>query len=411
MTRAVIYAISPLHIIAQFAALRHAHPDEDVRVHLVIHWPHAADDVLNDLARVMTTMTASFQSIEKTTVLSQKTIDLILSEQSEELRYDKLSSCLGDSGFDEIYYAHDVGGFAYQLLAGANPKALRITTGENFGHVFERKVYFDYLRMPEPPLSLLSRIRKCLRRSDIVQDAPKEPVVSDFRPHRAMLLLPVDQSGSYLNGIDLIVPPKHLAREITNECITNCAELKAYVHEVLSRLGTEKTYVICTQNFAECGTIDVDQDIAMWCEVIRANCEPGSRVLVKTHPAESIPRVSEIASRLGDDYKVAELDKRFCRYPIELWAALVVHASVVSGSMPLLSLKYLYDIDCVQAYSDDVFERWFPENVWRFYKNGLSLFTLPLSNYPTWNGESVLWPRAGSLGLSRIIQPLMWPKK
>lgn len=129
----------------------------------------------------------------------------------------------------------------------------------------------------------------------------------------------------------------------------------------------------------------------MYCSIIREQCAPGSVIFLKSHPAEMLPRNERIGEKLAGEYKIVELDSKFKRYPIELWKDLVLNSTIICMSYPVLSLKYLYDIDVVQPMDHAFIEKWFPEWTWRSYKNSLSLYMEPLKNLATWDGKSVLW--------------------
>jgi hypothetical protein len=218
--------------------------------------------------------------------------------------------------------------------------------------------------------------------------------VPDFKPDLAVLLLPVDQSGGYLRDLALQVPPRGTALTVLGECRAACVELNDYIAKLLASTDGQRRYILCMQNFAECGTIDFDRDVEMWIDIVRAECEPGSVVLLKTHPAETLPRTAALFERLGGDYRVLQLEPAFRRYPIELWGPLVTASTPISSSMPALSLRYFYDVVCRFPFTDTFIEKWFPQRVWRFYKNGASLFSGPLDRYDSWDGKSLLWPAA-----------------
>jgi hypothetical protein len=414
VTTVALYVMSPLHVIAQLTALRCAHPGGDVKAHLIVHWPHASDGLVRELAGVIDSMTATAPEIYRRTVVTQSVVDEVMTKPSDAVRYATFAGWLGsDVGFDEIYFAHDVGGLVYQLLAGAYPQARRITTGENLGHVFERRVYYAYLQAPPSHKGIKDRLNQWIFADPPGEATVPDPLLPDKRPHRAMLLLPVDQSGHYLDDLELVVPDRRVARETASACAADCAALRDYIRRLLSELDDRPAYVLCMQNFAECGTVRFEDDVSLWCDIVRRHCRAGSTVMLKSHPAESFPRGEGIAAALGDGFNVVQLDPRFARYPIELWEDLVCRATVITGSMPLLSLKYLYDVDAIQPFTDEVMERRFPRNVWTFYKNGLSLFTGPLGRYPSWDGSSVLWrgtppaaPRPRSRAARRVASLL-----
>src|SRR5262249_14873849 len=128
--------------------------------------------------------------------------------------------------------------------------------------------------------------------------------------------------------------------------------------------------------------------------------DPGAAIFVKGHPGEDVSRCEALEASLGADFEIFAIEKRFRRYPIELWRELVLHSTIISGSNPALSLKYLYGVDAIQPFSSEFFRIWFPSEMHAFFENGLSLFTGPLSSYNTWDGRSVLW--TGSPG-NRLV--------
>jgi hypothetical protein len=141
--------------------------------------------------------------------------------------------------------------------------------------------------------------------------------------------------------------------------------------------------------------MDFDREVEMYCSIIMQYCKAGGVVFLKSHPGETLPRNERIKERLGSFIEVIELDKKFKRYPIEVWKDLVLKCSVICMSYPVLSLKYLYDIDVFQPMDHAFIEKWFPEWTWASYKNSLSLYMEPLRKLATWDGTGILW--AGSI--------------
>jgi hypothetical protein len=392
MISAGLYVMGPIHLLAQLTALRTLHAGSAVQARVFVHWPWASDDVLADLVAIFRVMTRQIPEVCDICPVPQATIDDALSASEMSQKCQRLIELMGPFAFDEIYFPHDVMGTFYQLLAGANATARRITTGENLGHVFEREVYYSYFAQDPPARGLrgfadkmMDRIRGRKRRY-----APAMPV-PDFKPDLAALLLPVDQSGTYLRDIALQVPPRMIALGVLNACRAACVELNDYMGRLLASTDGQRRYILCLQNFAECGTIDFETDVAMWVDIVRTECEPGSVVFLKTHPAETLPRTATIFEHLRADYRVLQLEPAFRRYPIELWGPLVTASTTISSSMPALSLRYFYDVVCRFPFTETFIERWFPQKVWRFYKNGALLFSGPLDRYDSWDGKNLLW--------------------
>lgn len=392
MSLCALFAPSPLIAISQLAGVRAQHGVGKAEVHMLVHWAYASDALLQEIGAVISRMVSGSPEVKRITLVPQSWVDDAISVGIPGM-YAEIKARLGGVNYDEIYYPHDVMGNLYQLLSGANPQARRICTGDNMGHVFDREVFYSYLAAPPQYSSgLLRRLYVSIKDAFAPPKAYAPPqTVPSFRPHMVSAPIPVDQAGNFLSDLPLVVPDRQTVRSVLDDCIAACPDLADYLKDLLDRFSGRRIYTLCAQNFAECGTMDFEQDVAMWCEVIRRHCTAGSVILLKTHPAETLPRSEKVAEHLGGDYTVVALDRRFVRYPIELCGPLVRGTSVISTSMPVLSLRYLYDATCIQPFSNQFIECWFPRNVWRFYQNGLSLFTEPLANFDKWNGKGALW--------------------
>jgi hypothetical protein len=294
-----------------------------------------------------------------------------------------------------------VTGQLYQALATSYPGARRVCFGDGMGIVFERRVHLSYLGRANDGLRqrVLRTGYELLGRARSLAAGRKHRLrLDDHDAHEAVLVLPVDQSGRFLTRMPLTVCPRATVVELVERCAAACVDLRDYIRELLSRHADRKRYLLLTENNAEGGFIDFQREIEMYCTVIEASCEPGAVVFLKSHPGESLPRNEELRKRLGTKFEVVELDRRFRRYPIEIWRELVLASTVVCMSYPVLSLKYLYDVDVIQPMDDAFVERWYPEWTWASYKNAVSLYMLPLRALTSWSGKGVLWAPQSGIG-------------
>jgi hypothetical protein len=175
---------------------------------------------------------------------------------------------------------------------------------------------------------------------------------------------------------------------------SGCADFTQYIDSLLARCGTRQKYLLLTENNAEGSFLTFENDVEMYCAVVRESCAPNSVIILKAHPGESLPRNDAIRAGLGGDFEVLEVDPRFKRYPIELAVRLVRECTVICMSYPRLSLKYLYGVDVIQPMDDAFIERWFPRQFWRSYKNAVMLYERPFERLSSWDGRSVLWSGA-----------------
>src|SRR5207302_245739 len=118
--------------------------------------------------------------------------------------------------------------------------------------------------------------------------------------------------------------------------LPRCSELDNYCRQLSEQHRGSASYILCTQNYAEGKFIAFDREIDMWCEIVRTHCARGATIFHKSHPAEVLPRGEALAGQLRKDYRFVQLDNRFRRFPIEIWRHLLLTATVVSGSNPIL---------------------------------------------------------------------------
>lgn len=398
----LIYIISPTHVISSLAALEALHPNGNVRITFLVHWPGVNDAVVTELAQVVREMTSPFGNIERIVTITSSDKNELLTKGSLPQIAQAFRDRFGLAHFEELYYAHDIEGGMQQLLCTLFPKAKRICYGDALGNVYEKKVHLSFLVSNREDkifhaFTLLRRIltrstalsRKILQGALLQRDEALE--FAEFRPDAAALILPVDQSGKFLGGLPLHICSRECVLDLVERCGRACGSLSDYQSGLVNRCMGRKRYLLLTENSAEGNFIDFNRETEMYCDVIRERCERGSIIFLKSHPGETLPRNEQISKRLVNDFEVIALDEKFKRYPIELWLTLISNSAIICMSYPVLSLKYLYGVDVIQPMDDAFIERWFPERTWASYKNSVSLYMEPLRRLPEWDGDSVLW--------------------
>jgi hypothetical protein len=392
----LIYLISPTHVISSISAISTMYGNQKVEAIILVHWPGVNNDINKELMKIISELSNNYNFIEN--------IISVTSEQKQELlskglyRAKRLlKEIIGINKIDSILYSHDIEGGMYQFLSATYPKAKRICFGDTFGNVYEKKIHLGLLGVYQDSnvskiKNVISFIKKLISNMISIKKIKNEELfLKEFSPHAAVLILPVDQSGYFLKNIPLYICKKEVFISVVNKCIFNTVDLIQYIMSLVEKYNAYEKYILLTENLAEGNFIDFDREIDMWCSIINKNCKPGSVVFLKSHPGETLPRNEEILKRIGTQYEIVELDKRFKRYPIEIWRDLVLNCRIICMSYAVLSLKYLYDIDVIQPMDKSFIEKWFPEWTWVSYKNSLSLYMEPLKRLPSWDGSSVLW--------------------
>lgn len=402
----VIYSISPIHTITSLAAVLSLHENEDIQATVVVHWPGIDEKIVDEITAIVQALSGNFPMVKRMVSITSVEKEAMLISGNCAVAVNLLKQRLGREAFDEFYYPHDIDGGMQQFIATAYPDARRICIGDAMGFVYEKKVHLSFYTVPHNSFfKIMSAARRTKNKTVniiklyanawkllFVRSATGEQIVfAEFPPHDAALAIPVDQSGNFLRKIPFVVCKREIVLDVMSQCITSCHELQAYVRELCTRYREEEKFLLLTENNAEGKFIEFDREIEMYCSIITANCARGSVVFLKSHPAETLPRNERIQERLGNSYEIVPLDSRFRRYPIELWKEMLFECKIICMSSPILTLKYLYDIDVIQPMNDVFIERWFHRWTWASYKNARTLYMEPLQRLDTWDGKSVLW--------------------
>lgn len=400
ISECLVYIISPIHVISSISALLKIYREKIFHVTFLAHWPGFNTMHLMEIESIIQVLIKNRNFATKMISISSFEKDNILQNNNYSDAVRIIKKKIDKFEFDSIFYPHDVESGMYQLLCTVYPNAKRICFGDAFGNVYEKKVHLSFLLKNENDgyaHSFIKRIFNYLRSLNIKktgQLADKEInllKLNEFKPDAASLILPVDQSGRFLKEIPLFIPEKKIVMDVLNQSITNASDLKCYCEQLLKKYNNQIKWILLTDNFAEGNFIEFDKEIEMWISIISSNASPGDVIFLKSHPGETLERNKAIIEKIGNDYIVVELDTRFKRYPIEIWYDLIMNCGIICMSYPVLSLKYLYDVDVIQPMNDEFIEKWFPEWTWRSYKNSLSLYMEPLKRLPYWDGKSVLY--------------------
>ncbi len=413
----LVFAIGSTHIISSLCAILTRHSPESVNVVILAQWPAMEDELTNELSVVMQSMVRVFPFVEAVRIIPYSTFSKILTGSDRATFEIWIKERTGVDHAEEIYYPHDMVGQFYQALATIYSNARRICVGEDLGSVVERKAYLSQF-FDEPQLQaahnadkkklislvtglrarlwIRTRLGKLLRKITSFRLKPNiAPLTGitfkDFLPDEAVLILPLDAVGNLLKRVPFSVCSKKIVLDVLGKCTESCSELQIYIRSLLNKFKGKRKYLLLTEYMAEANFMDFERETEMYCQMVFDHCEPGSVVFIKSHPGETLPRGERIAERLAGKYEVIALDKKFKRYAIELWNGLVLESTVIAMSYPVLSLKYLHDVDAINPLSADLIENWFPQRSWAVIKYACTISMESLKRLPEWDGKSVLW--------------------
>jgi len=389
----LFYILSPTHLISALSAYFSMQQNEEDKIVILIHWANEEELVLEELNLVIENMVKGVDYVKKIVTISFQEKNRMLYGKKIKSSILRLKTYIGYDNFDMIYYPHDMEGGMFRFICASYPNSERICFGDALGGVFERsyntrlisqgvikKIYHYFALKLKEIIAKLS-----------IKTIDLSILLKEITPHKAALIIPVDQSGYFLKNLPLLVCPKEKVQLVINTMNDNLVQINQYIKLLLSEEKIGNRYLLITDNFAEVNIMEFEKEVEMYCSIINDCCPENSVIYLKSHPGEYLPRNQRIKEILSSKYKIIELDIKYKRYPIELWKELLLNVNIICMSSPILTLKYLYNIDVINPMDNKFIEKWFPVYWWNSIKDGISLQLEPLKRLNSWNGQGVLY--------------------
>jgi hypothetical protein len=295
---------------------------------------------------------------------------------------DELRSAIGEPTFDEIAIMRDYSGAGSPLILNAYPDATRITYGDSFGLVGnESELCFHWSwSLKSANIFLRAFVRKVLLGS------PKR-----FPFDAAVLTLPIDWLGSYLDNIPLLVPDREFAMAILKECAECISGLNSYCNRLLE--GANDPYVFLLSTFSAPGAMSAKSEIDLYVKIIRQTTPRGSTVFLKPHPRGTMHILTSVLKEIGPEYCVKVLDDpRFSRVPIELWMLLIEECRIVAVySTCCANLSYFYGKEVILPLNEGSISHYVYSEWITSVTKGNTINLESLNRLKEWDRRSVLW--------------------
>jgi hypothetical protein len=341
-------------------------------------------------------MARLFESIKKILIITPKTLNKYLFSRSIENSINELITNIGWCNCNEIYYAHDIEGGLFQLLCRTYPNATRICYGDGLGIYYEKSTRLsrfgsDYysknriIKIINNLYLLIKNIAKYYFQGRII--------LKEYNPDKAILILPIDDSGKMLSNIPLFVCKRSNVLKLIREITIKIDSFNDYCDNILNEYRNKKKYLLITENYSESNFICLENEIKMYCEIIKSNCLKDSVIFIKTHPGEKFSKISSIAQILSNEYKIISINESFIRYPIEFFEKLLISCDVLCMSFPIISLKYFYNIDVFCPMNRIFIEKWFNKFAWRGIEQQIHFYFNVKMNIKNWKGKGILYSR------------------
>jgi hypothetical protein len=287
-----------------------------------------------------------------------------------------------------------VGGIA-ELAMNAFPNARHVTFGDALGSVYDKELHLGMAsgknrkdlamarHTPGPPKSLASSVKRALKTCVLGRPKPLQAT-------KAVLVLPMDQTGQCLRDKKLLVVPKNIVERLLRQCERALPELSDYTASLLDSTPQPR-FLLMLENFADGSFTTLEHEASLCEDIVRRHVPGGATVVLKAHPLAVAQLDKTLAARLSADYTVRCVSPAYSRYPMELWGDLVRSCQVISFSYCSISLTFLYDKAVIYPMTDALIERYIPSRFWDSYKNADALYQGQLRNLAAWDGQSVLW--------------------
>lgn len=331
--------------------------------------------VINDLANVM--------PWDKVVFVSGARMRSIMNGKYERAK-SQLRDCLSENAFDEIHIGRDFCGDGSPLVLNAYPEGTRLLYGDSFGLVGNEAVCdtFDWRNPVRAAASALKQYVK-IRLNGTHQKLPFDA---------AVLTLPLDWSGEYLNGLDLMVPSRDFVKEKIKSFSDALPALNAYEDSLLEPGQTHFLFLL--SNLSASGYMSEAAEIALYVETIVTLAPSGARILIKAHPRAHERITAQVIAGICDRYTdIMIIDSQeLSRFPVELWVRLLNECTIVPiFSTSAINLKYFYEQSVVLPLTDTMMKKYcYPDKLDAFQKV-YKIIGESVINLDGWDNQSVLW--------------------
>lgn len=297
---------------------------------------------------------------------------------------EKLRNYLGETAFDEVHIGRDFCGDGSPLILNAFPNSTRILYGDAFGLV-GNEALSDVFNWRTPFQATL----------DFLKLFVKKTVYGTHRKlafDTAVLTLPLDWSGHYLDKLPLMVPSKDFVTTKVGKIGTSLAALNAYQDVLVA--NSEQKYLFLLSNLSASGYMDEDAEIELYCEIIIEIAPSDTCIFLKAHPRAHEKILNAVVARLRNRYENIKIidDVKLSMLPVELWVKLLRQSTIVPiFSTSAINLKYLYGQAVVLPLTRARMKKYCYYNKYDSLAKGNQIISESVNNLSSWDNQSVLW--------------------
>lgn len=285
---------------------------------------------------------------------------------------DYFQKKFGSNSFAAIYYAHDISAdFIAQSAMQAFPDAARVCFGDALGVVYSN----DFFTTQTYPLNVAGICKRPINGIINTLARLKRAWTLPSRARRldadyAALILPCDPGGDFLAG-KVLIPIDHAAVRRVLDNLSRAVERHWTKDKSSGNREIDAPVVMLLGSYAESRLTSENQECAMYVEVAREHIMPGTKIILKAHPASTKEKVAHINLALSKYYDIAGICND--EFPIETLPSLAKYR-VISFSYSSVSLLYIYGSAVLHAMNDALIDRFFPEETRRWLRESNQLY-------------------------------------
>lgn len=158
----------------------------------------------------------------------------------------------------------------------------------------------------------------------------------------------------------------------------------------LIRNNPNTCYLLMHSNFTESKLTTIENEIALYKEILSTHAQKGNTVIIKPHPAHNPELFLLIINALKEEYKIQIIDHQYNHLPIELAESLVMGCEVLSVSYSSISLPYLYDKRVKHVLTQELVNKYFSIEKMSWFIESNNLYISMINALPNWKQDREL---------------------
>jgi len=385
MRKRLLAVQGPIQFIAGYIAMEWYRlvkiGDEETETVLLMYDFLMPQEMELGFVKVIRRLAASFKWHSIVFIGSAEMSNIMKGNYSKAIK--KLHIAVGVTAFDEVILGRDYCGDGSPLIINSFPSAARVVYGDSFGIVGNNAVD-EAFNWKAPLRSFASLCKHSILKS--INGTHKK-----FTFDTAVLSLPLDWSGTYLDTIEVLIPSKAFVTDKISLMSASIHELSAY-SDTLVDTG-RLNYLFLLSNLSASGILSEKNESELYIEIIRQVTPSGARVLLKPHPRAPKFVLNHVADNVRQQFDTVVIDnEELASYPIELWRKLLSCCEVIPVySASAYQIKYIYGIEVILALDDSKINRFvFSERRDSISKGNQSIICC-VNSIKDWDGMSPLW--------------------